>query len=122
MAHTQPRGTIMHTDLTALELAVVRRYLSGTTSGGELPLGWTRAASGAVAAVGLVLAAYATLLFLQHPTYRVAALVLLPGSAAGLLLVVVGFGIQGYSARARERARLAAILRKLLPGEQPGLT
>lgn len=107
----------MHTHLTPLELGLVRRYLSGTTSGREMPLGWARAASVVLAAVGLTLAAYTTLLFLQHPTDRVAVFVLLPGGGAGLLLVLVGLGIQGYLMRARERVHLAAILRKLLPGE-----
>jgi hypothetical protein len=109
----------MQSNLSPLELALVRRYLSGTTSGRELPLGWARAASVVLAAAGLALAAYTTLLFLQHPTDRVAVFVLLPGFGAGLLLILVGLGIQGYLMRARERAHLAAILRKLLPGELP---
>lgn len=109
----------MPSNLNPLELTLVHQYLSGSTPGRELPLGWARAASLLLAVTGLALAAYTTLLFLQHPTDRVAVFVLLPGGGAGLLLVLVGLGIQGYLMRATERARLAAILRKLLPGELP---
>lgn len=51
-----------------MELTLVPQYLAGSTPGRELPLGWARPTSVLLAVTGLALAAYTTLLFLQHPT------------------------------------------------------
>lgn len=105
--------------LTGTELGVVRQYLGADRSGREPQQGLVRLASATVAVSGLVLAANATILFLQNPTDHVATFVLLPGGAAGIFLILVGVGILTYASRSRERVRLAAILRKLLMEELP---
>ena len=109
----------MEPKLTVTELGVVKQYLRSDRSRRETQLGVAVLVSAAVAVSGLVLVAYATILFLHNPTDRVATFVLLPGGAAGLLLVMVGVGILGYSAWSRQRAQLASILRKLLAEDLP---
>jgi hypothetical protein len=120
----------MDTPLTGHELRFVRQFLQSASAFDKRPnrlrVKMPRLSSSRIltspllaptllALTGLVLASYATFLFVQQPTDHVAQFVLLPGFGGGFFLMLVAYGVFVLSKRNKEKAQLAMVLEKLLP-------
>ena len=69
------------------------------------------------ALLGTALIFSSIVLFLNNPVINVAKWVLLPGIVSGIILLVTGLLLSRENARALERKKMAAILRKLVDAD-----